>query len=68
MRQCRRRRECINGILVDIIGRRMTGWVAPDPVSDVASLVNADIIDIHLGRELQVLKVLLLEGGYSKLY
>lgn len=46
----------------------MTGWVAPDPVSDVASLVNADIIDIHLGRELQVLKVLLLEGGYSKLY
>ena len=63
-----RRRECINDILVDIIGRRVTGWVASNPVSDVASLVNADIIDIHLGRELHVLKVLLLEGGYSKRY
>jgi hypothetical protein len=58
----------MNGILVDIIGRRMTGWVAPDTVSNVASLVNADIIDVHLARENHVLKVLLLEGSYSKRY
>ena len=58
----------MNGILVDIIGRRTIGWVAPDTVSNIASLVNADIIDVHLARENQVLKVLLLKGSYSKRY
>jgi hypothetical protein len=52
---------CINGILVDIIGRRVAGWAAPDTVCDVASLVNADIINVHAARELQVLVVLRLE-------
>ena len=58
----------MNGILVDIICRRTIGWVAPDTVSNIASLVNADIIDVHLARENQVLKVLLLKGSYSKRY
>jgi len=40
-------------------------WVAADAIRDAASLVNADVINIHFGWELHVLEVLRLEGSFG---
>ena len=53
-------------ILGDIIGRRAGWWVAANAIRDVASLVNADVINIHFGWELHVLEVLRLEGSFDE--
>ena len=50
-------------LLVDISGCRTIWWVTADGVLQTASLVNADVINVHFGWEYHVREVLGLEAS-----
>lgn len=44
----------------------MRWWVAADAICNAASLINADVINVHFGWEHHVPKVLCLEGSFGE--
>ena len=44
----------------------MVWWVAADAVRDAASLINADVINVHSRWKLHVLEILRLEGSFDE--
>ena len=48
--------------LIDVIGGGMWWRVTPYSILDIRTLIYPNVIDVHLGRELKMLEVLVLEG------
>ncbi len=48
--------------LLNIVRRRVARRIARIAVLDIRLLVHADVVDVHMARENQVLEILSFEG------